>query len=80
MNAFHESSHQSPVFIPYIFIPSNILSPSYLFDFVALRVLDYPEGNSVLGSPRRKWKDNSKSILKKLLEVVVWIHLAQGGY
>jgi hypothetical protein len=56
MHVFHEISHQSPVCVAYV----PTLSVSDLFDFVALRLLDYREGNSLLGRPRLKWEENNK--------------------
>jgi hypothetical protein len=35
-----------------------------------------PEGKSLLGRPRRRWEDNTRTFLKETAwEVVDWIHL-----
>jgi hypothetical protein len=41
--------------------------------------LEKPEGKRPLGRPRRRWEDNIKMDLREIgLDVVDWIHLAQG--
>jgi hypothetical protein len=39
-----------------------------------------PEGQRLLGRPRRRWEENIRMGVRKIrFEVVDWIHLAQDG-
>jgi hypothetical protein len=43
------------------------------------KYLRYPEGNRLLGTPRRRWEDNIRMDLREIgWEDAGWMHLDQG--